>query len=162
VQPPRRRHQLLKPVEVLEQPLAPGLGLVGGIAGGQPEADAGRQRIAAPLRRRVETDAQLRLPAAALLRDVNVTRSAGLDAAAPEQAHARMACTIARLGDLRGKRPIVQRHQQRLETRRQRLDGRLRPEMAERGELGAAESSERKRSGPGGARRRPCASFRGR
>ena len=58
-----------------------------------------------------------------------------------------------RLDDPRGEGTIVERHEQRLEARRQRVDRGLRRQVAERGELGAPEPAQRNCAGarPGGA-----------
>jgi hypothetical protein len=77
------------------------------------------------------------------------------DTATAEHANAGLRRTVPGLDDARGKRTVVQRHEQRLEARRQGFDGRLRGEMAERGELGAPESAE-----GNGARTRPAGASR--
>jgi hypothetical protein len=64
----------------------------------------------------------------------------GAKTVAPEQPDAGSSGAIARVGDLRGKRTLVDVHQQRFEARTERLERLLRRQVGQRRELLAAEA----------------------
>jgi len=122
---PGRREQLLERGEVLEHALAASIRLVILAGRREIEADAGGQSVATPLRGGKEADAQLRLPTAPLLEYMNVPSGSGPDAATPEQPHAGVSRAVPGFHDPRRERPVVQHHQQRLDSSGQRLGRRL-------------------------------------